>query len=107
MRGFVDDARTAHAAAIKEASGRAEKNRYESWMAHFVSVHPAFATSKKWRSALRKVICTASVEEGVPVFLRGSGKGWVTAEPPAVGRNFCVAAPVVAPVACRPDSDCL
>ena len=27
-----------------------------------------------------KVICTASVEEGVPVFLRGSGKGWVTAE---------------------------
>ena len=27
-----------------------------------------------------KVICTASVEEGVPAFLRGSGKGWVTAE---------------------------
>ena len=27
-----------------------------------------------------KVICAASVEEGVPAFLRGSGKGWVTAE---------------------------
>lgn len=27
-----------------------------------------------------KVICTASVEEGVPRFLRGQGKGWVTAE---------------------------
>jgi len=27
-----------------------------------------------------KVICTASVEEGVPPFLKGSGKGWVTAE---------------------------
>ncbi len=27
-----------------------------------------------------KVICTASVEEGVPRFLRGSGSGWVTAE---------------------------
>ena len=27
-----------------------------------------------------KVICTASVEEGVPAFRRGSGKGWVTAE---------------------------
>ena len=27
-----------------------------------------------------KVICTASLEEGVPVFRRGSGKGWVTAE---------------------------
>lgn len=27
-----------------------------------------------------KVICTASVEDGVPAFLRGSGQGWVTAE---------------------------
>ena len=27
-----------------------------------------------------KVICTASVEEKVPRFLKGSGKGWVTAE---------------------------
>ena len=27
-----------------------------------------------------RVICTASVEDRVPQFLRGSGKGWVTAE---------------------------
>ncbi|REL34039.1 ribonuclease PH [Thalassotalea euphylliae] len=27
-----------------------------------------------------KVICTATVEEGVPRFLKGQGKGWVTAE---------------------------
>ncbi len=27
-----------------------------------------------------RVICTASVEEGVPLFLKGSGTGWVTAE---------------------------
>lgn len=27
-----------------------------------------------------KVLCTASVENGVPRFLRGSGQGWVTAE---------------------------
>lgn len=27
-----------------------------------------------------KVLCTASVEDTVPPFLRGSGKGWVTAE---------------------------
>jgi ribonuclease PH len=27
-----------------------------------------------------RVICTASVEERVPPFLRGAGKGWVTAE---------------------------
>lgn len=27
-----------------------------------------------------RVICTATVEQGVPRFLRGSGQGWVTAE---------------------------
>jgi ribonuclease PH len=27
-----------------------------------------------------RVICTASVEEGVPAFLKGRGQGWVTAE---------------------------
>ena len=27
-----------------------------------------------------RVVCTASVEEGVPPFLKGSGSGWVTAE---------------------------
>src|SRR6201989_3618995 len=27
-----------------------------------------------------RVLCAASVEESVPPFLRGSGKGWVTAE---------------------------
>jgi ribonuclease PH len=29
---------------------------------------------------LTKVMCTASVEDRVPPFMRGSGKGWVTAE---------------------------
>jgi ribonuclease PH len=27
-----------------------------------------------------RVICTASVEEGVPLFLKGKGQGWLTAE---------------------------
>ncbi|HUW38726.1 MAG TPA: ribonuclease PH [Rhodocyclaceae bacterium] len=27
-----------------------------------------------------RVLCTASVEEGVPAFLRGRGRGWITAE---------------------------
>src|SRR5215469_15188119 len=27
-----------------------------------------------------RVICTATVEDGVPSFLKGSGKGWVTSE---------------------------
>ena len=38
-----------------------------------------------------RVICTASVEEGVPPFLRGKGEGWVTAEyamlPASTGRR--------------------
>lgn len=38
-----------------------------------------------------KVICTASVEEGVPPFLRNQGRGWVTAEyamlPASTGRR--------------------
>ena len=38
-----------------------------------------------------KVICTASVEETVPPFLRGQGRGWVTAEyamlPASTGRR--------------------
>ena len=29
---------------------------------------------------LTRVLCTASVEEGVPPWMRGKGKGWVTAE---------------------------
>ena len=32
------------------------------------------------RSGRTAVLCTASVEEGVPPFLRGKGKGWLTAE---------------------------
>ncbi len=27
-----------------------------------------------------RVLCTASIEEGVPAFLRGKGQGWITAE---------------------------
>jgi ribonuclease PH len=27
-----------------------------------------------------RVLCTASIEDGVPPFLRGKGKGWITAE---------------------------
>jgi len=27
-----------------------------------------------------RVVCTASVDDGVPQFLKGSGKGWVTSE---------------------------
>ena len=49
-----------------------------------VSIQPDFVRTA-WGSCLiatgnTRVICTASVEEGVPPFLRGMGQGWVTAE---------------------------
>lgn len=31
-------------------------------------------------AGLTKVICTATIEERVPIFLKGQGKGWITAE---------------------------
>lgn len=43
------------------------------------------------RTGGTRVICTASVEEGVPPFLRGKGEGWLTAEyamlPASTGRR--------------------
>src|SRR3979409_688571 len=33
-----------------------------------------------------RVLCTASVEEGVPGWRRGSGEGWLTAAPPMLPR---------------------
>lgn len=40
-----------------------------------------------------KVLCTASVENGVPPFLRGSGRGWVTAEYGMLPRSTPVRTP--------------
>jgi ribonuclease PH len=41
---------------------------------------PAAEGSVLVETGATKVICTATVQETVPPFLRGSGKGWVTAE---------------------------
>lgn len=40
-----------------------------------------------------KVLCTATVEEKVPPFLRGTGKGWVTAEYSLLPRSTAVRVP--------------
>src|SRR5436853_2915581 len=49
-----------------------------------VKMIPDFITSAEGSVLIEigntRVICTASVEETVPSFLRNSGKGWVTAE---------------------------
>jgi ribonuclease PH len=40
-----------------------------------------------------RVVCTASVEAGVPAFLKGSGKGWVTGEYGMLPRSTTVRTP--------------
>jgi ribonuclease PH len=49
-----------------------------------VSIEPGFIRNTQGSVLIElgetRVICTASVEEGVPPFLRDSGRGWVTAE---------------------------
>ena len=44
------------------------------------ALHPCCKGSVLIEVGRTRVICTASVEETVPAFLRNSGKGWVTSE---------------------------
>lgn len=50
----------------------------------FTSIQPNFLPTAEGSALIEvgntKIICSASVEQGVPAFLRGSGQGWVTAE---------------------------
>lgn len=49
-----------------------------------VEITPHFISSAEGSALIRlgetRVICTASVDDGVPPFLKGSGKGWITSE---------------------------
>lgn len=49
-----------------------------------VEITPHFISSAEGSALIRlgetQIICTASVEDGVPPFLKGSGKGWITSE---------------------------
>ena len=49
-----------------------------------VRIHPDFISMAEGSALIEvgntRVVCTASIEETVPAFLRNSGKGWVTAE---------------------------
>ena len=48
------------------------------------TITPGFAPAAEGSALIEfgntKVICTASIDDAVPAFLRGSGRGWVTAE---------------------------
>lgn len=60
-----------------------------------ITITPGFVTTAAGSCLMEaggtRVICTASVEEGVPPFLRGRGEGWLTAEyamlPASTGRR--------------------
>ena len=56
----------------------------ESSQLRSVSIEPGFVRTAAGSCLITcggtRVICTASVQEGVPPFLKGQGKGWVTAE---------------------------
>ena len=56
----------------------------QPWESRRVSITPDFTRSADGSVLIElgatRVICTASVEESVPPFLRDSGRGWVTAE---------------------------
>jgi ribonuclease PH len=49
-----------------------------------VNIHPEYISTAEGSVLIEvgntRVICTASIEESVPAFLRNNGKGWVTAE---------------------------
>jgi ribonuclease PH len=49
-----------------------------------VNIVPDFISTAEGSALIEvgntRVICTASIEESVPSFLKGSGKGWITAE---------------------------
>lgn len=49
-----------------------------------VEIVPGFISSAEGSALIRlgetRVICTASIESGVPTFLKGTGKGWISSE---------------------------
>ena len=49
-----------------------------------VEITPHFISSAEGSALIRlgetRVICTASVEDGVPPFLKGTERGWITSE---------------------------
>ena len=57
----------------------------------FVEIHPDFIKNADGSVLIKigqtRVICTASVENAVPPFLKGSGKGWVTSEYSMIPRS--------------------
>jgi len=62
-----------------------------------VEIIPDYITSAEGSALIRlgdtQVICTASLEEGVPQFMKGMGKGWITSEYAMIPRATDVRTP--------------
>ncbi|MGH9451303.1 MAG: ribonuclease PH [Terriglobia bacterium] len=56
-----------------------------------VEITPQFISSAEGSALIRvgetRVICTASIDDGVPMFLKGSGRGWITSEYAMIPRS--------------------
>jgi len=61
----------------REGGRRADELRALTITRHFTSHAEGSVLIEAGRT---RVLCTASVEEGVPQFLKGKGQGWLTAE---------------------------
>ncbi len=70
--GGVDDPR-----ALRRDGRRVDELRPVSFDRDFTVFAPGSVLVSMGRT---RVLCTASIEERVPPWMRGSGKGWVTAE---------------------------
>ncbi|PRB82691.1 ribonuclease PH [Pseudomonas sp. MYb185] len=63
---------------MKRPSGRAAAQMRQVTLTRHYTRHAEGSVLVEFGDT--KVICTASVEAGVPRFLRGTGQGWITAE---------------------------
>lgn len=63
---------------MKRPSGRSADQMRQITLTRHYTKHAEGAVLVEFGDT--KVICTVSVESGVPRFLRGSGQGWITAE---------------------------
>ncbi|MFN3579184.1 MAG: ribonuclease PH [Pseudomonas sp.] len=63
---------------MKRPSGRAADQMRQVTLTRHYTKHAEGSVLVEFGDT--KVICTVSVESGVPRFLRGSGQGWITAE---------------------------
>jgi ribonuclease PH len=62
-----------------------------------LEIVPNFISSAEGSALIRlgetQVICTASVEDGVPAFQKGSGRGWITSEYSMIPRSTSTRTP--------------